>query len=125
MPKPPPALFPSMEGQLLAIPVRNERVSRLPGPEPGTAVFEVELVYRRLKWLARLLKARRHKHIVLEGLALALYDRLDGQITVGGLVAWLMEDQWLTFHEARGVVVHGLHLLVQRGLVAVMVPRQE
>ena len=118
-------LWGSVEEQMRAVPVKNARVARVDGPGPGQVSLEVELKYGRLRWLSRLLKARKRKTIILEGLALEVYDRLDGQATLGDLVDWFMREHWLTFFEARGLAVNYLHLLTQRGLAAVMVPRAQ
>lgn len=115
-------LFGSLEEQLRAVPVRNVRVERADGPAPGSAFFTVDLTYGRKSWLARLLKARRRKKYLVDGLALELYDRLDGAATLADLMAWLMREHRLTFFESRGLAINFLHILVQRGLVAILAP---
>ena len=120
MPRRPAFLFGSVDEQLMAVPIKNARVARTPGEEPGTVILEVELTYGKWKWLSRWLKARRRKSIAIDGLALEVYDRIDGVRTLGHLVAWFMEDHALTFFEARGLTINYLHLLTERGLIAIL-----
>lgn len=116
----PAFLFSSLEEQLRVRPIRNVRVVREPGPEPGQAVLRVELKYGRLRWIAKWFKTRSTRSYIVDGVALALYDRMDGQATLGDLMAWMMREYALTFFEARGLLINFVHPLIERGLIVVV-----
>jgi hypothetical protein len=105
-----------MEQQLAAVPVRNEHV-RAAEDARGLTVT-VDLRYPGLiKPLVRALKMRRQRSYHLDGLGLAVYQRVDGEATLEQLVDWLAEAQRLSFHEARTLLMQYLQTLMEKGLV--------
>lgn len=110
------------EAQLHSVPVRNEKLKVRPAEDdPDVLIVEVELVYRGLlAFLRPLVDARRRKCYELAGLSRELFESLDGDRTVEDLVDTLRTQDLLTFLEARGLVMHYLKDLMQRGLVVLV-----
>lgn len=103
--------------QLAFVPLRNVKV-RLVENATSRALFEVEAVYSRwLGPLPRLLGAKKHKRIALDGLALAVWRRIDDRISLGGLIDAVAADEQLDFNEARLLTLQFLRLLSLRGLI--------
>jgi hypothetical protein len=107
---------PSIAQQLAAVPVRNARV-RATEDARGLTVT-VDLLYPGLlKPLARALKMRKQRSYRLDGIGLAVYKRIDGKTTLETLVDWLADQQRLSFHEARTLLMQYLQTLMEKGLV--------
>lgn len=106
--------------QLRTVPVPNVKARSSPD-ENGGLTLTVDLKYSDwLRPLAGLLRLRKEKKYLLDGLALELYRFLDGKRNIGDLVEKLMADHRLTFLESRALVIQYLGMLMKRGLVAVV-----
>ena len=108
----------AFQTQLGATPTRNAAVRVLGSSGENRLVLAVDLKYAGAsRPLARLLKTKKQKQYVLEGLGLELYNRLDGKRTVEHLVDELMAWYKLTFFESRAMVLTYLRTLTDRGLI--------
>jgi hypothetical protein len=113
----------SMAEQIAAVPVRNHTVRVEEQPGGTAALATVPLVYGPvLRPLAAVMKLRREKTFRLDDLGYALYRRIDGMRTVENLADELAQDQSLSFHEARVLVMRYLQILMVRGLVVLAKP---
>ena len=110
------------ETQLHCIPLRNTKAKVVKSDtHPHLLILEVQLNYTGLIALAAsLVRSRKYKRYVLDGLSQELYEKIDGKITVEKLVLDLAEDEKLGFMEARALVVEYLKSLMERGLVVVV-----
>jgi hypothetical protein len=112
--------------QLASVPVRNERVTVQPGPRAGSMVVEVELVYPGwVSPLRLLLRPRRTRKFLLEGIGLSVYQSIDGRKTFEQLVDGFAAEHRLTFFEGRALLAQYLQMLTRRGLVAVALKAAE
>lgn len=81
-------------------------------------ILELDVVYPRwLGPLPRLLGAKHTRKVMLDGMALQLWRRIDDRATLGGHVDWLAADQQLAFNEARLLTLQFLRNLSQQGLI--------
>lgn len=103
--------------QLALVPLRNAQV-RLIEDAPTRVVLEIDAVYARwLGPLPRLLGAKKTKRMWLDGLALAVWRRIDDRLSLGGLIDWFAAEQQLEFNEARLLTLQFLRSLSLKGLV--------
>ncbi len=110
-----PALTPLAELDLAVL--RNAK-ARIVEDAPHRLILEVDIVYPGwLGPLPRLLKAKRQRKVLLDGMALQLWRRIDDRMTLGAHMDWLAADQQLGFNEARLLVLQFLRNLSQQGLV--------
>ncbi len=103
--------------QLAFVPLRNAKI-RLVENATARALFEIDAVYPR--WfgpLPRWLGAKQTKRFALDGLALAVWRRIDDRISLGGLIDAVAAEEQLEFNEARLLTLQFLRLLSQRGLI--------
>jgi hypothetical protein len=122
MPSPSPGR-PSIEQQLLVVPVRNHRVQTAEDAKGLTVT--VEMLYPGLmKPLVRLLKMRKQRSYRLDGIGLAVYRRVDGKAALEQLIDWLAEEHRLSFHEARTLLMQYLQTLMEKGLVVLAATEQ-
>lgn len=97
--------------------LRNAKV-RVIEDVPHRLILEVDVVYSGwLGPLPRLLGAKRQRKVMLDGMALQLWRRIDDRTTLGAHMDWLAADQQLGFNEARLLVLQFLRNLSQQGLV--------
>lgn len=113
-----PASPPMTPLQQLGLAVlRNAKVRTLEDA-PTRMVLEVDAVYPRwLGPLPRLLGAKRTRKLQLNGMALAMWRRIDDHTTLGAHIDWLAGDQQLEFNEARLLALQFLRSLSLQGLV--------
>jgi hypothetical protein len=112
---------PTPEEQLRAVPLRNEKARLVEAANGSSAEVTVPLVYSAaMETLATLLRLRREKTYLLDGVGWAVYGRIDGKRTVQDLVAWFMDSYRLSFNEARVLMMRYLQMLMERGLVVVV-----
>ena len=121
-PSPPRLLFGSLEDQLQATPVRNEKVEIAKSDDGKSLRITLDLKYGKWNFMARLVKARQKKTYLLDGPALAVYQMLDGKTRLADLMAMMMQRYQLTFFESRALTINFLHILLERGLIVVMAP---
>lgn len=103
--------------QLQLVPLRNAKV-RVIETSSARLVLEVDAIYPR--WfgpLPRLLGAKTHKRVWLDGLALLVWQRIDDRISLGGLIDWLAAEQQLEFNESRLLTLQFLRSLAMKGLI--------
>ena len=103
--------------QLALVPLRNAKV-RLIEDAPARVILEVDVTYP--VWfgpLPRLLGAKKHKRLSLDGLGLEVWRRIDDRTSLGGLIDWLAAEQVLEFNEARLLTLQFLRSLSLKGLV--------
>lgn len=112
----------SFEDQLYAIPVRNERVQILSSSEHSLQIAIERRYGPILRWVARFLPLSKHRRCELDGLALFLYQQIDGKRRVEDLIRDLASQYRLTFFESRALILHFLHAFMEKGLVIVAVP---
>ena len=121
-----PSPFPDAYAQLQAIPVRNQAVEMLPGGPQDVRIAAVPVKYPN--WLAPMARwlgwAGRKRKYELEGLGLAVYERIDGRTTIENLVDWLMAEHRLSFFESRALILHYVHQLMTKALVVVAVRKE-
>ena len=115
--------FADAQAQLRAVPLRNQAVEMQPGGAAEVRIAAVPVTYPR--WLAPLARwlgwtAEKRKY-ELDGLGLAVYERIDGRRTIEDLMDWLIEEHRLSFFEARALILHYVHQLMSKGLVVVAV----
>jgi hypothetical protein len=102
----------------LGLAVLRNAQARVVQDLPNRMILELDVVYARwLGPLPRLLKAKRKRQVALEGLALAVWRRIDDRATLGEHIDWLVADQQLAFNEARLLTLQFLRNLSQQGLV--------
>lgn len=115
----------ALSQQLSSVPVRNESVS-IAKDEDGDLVVEVKLLYTGLLRVASiLLKMRKTKRFVLEGLGLQIYESIDGEKSFEDLIDGFAAEHKLTFFEARALLMQYMQILMKNGLVAIGVRRRD
>lgn len=103
--------------QLALTVLRNAKVRTLEDAA-ARVVLEVDVTYPGwLGPLPRLLGAKNRKKLVLDGMAMQLWRRIDDRTTLGGHIDWLAAEHMLAFNESRLLVLHFLRSLSQQGLV--------
>ena len=117
-------LRPNIALLLKAVPYRNER-ARVEWNEDGTALVTVPT--RRPRWLVPplswILPFRDQRRIQLDGLGSDVLNMCDGRTPVERIIARLAEANKLTFREAQVPVTQFLKTLTQRGIVAIVAPK--
>jgi hypothetical protein len=110
---------PTLEAQMAAVAVRNLRLTI---SQDGSAeIIQVQL--NRPLWAKPFLKllgipaVRRYR---LEGMGLEVWQAVDGQATLGAIVAGFAERHRLSFHEARPMILGYLRTLLGRGLLVIV-----
>jgi hypothetical protein len=97
--------------------IRNARL-QVVEEGPRQVILEVEVTYPG--WLGPLpqwLGAKSQRRLVLTGLGLHVWRRIDDRATVAGLIDWVAAEQQLGFHEARLLTLQYLQQLAQRGVL--------
>lgn len=113
-----PASEPMTPLQQLGLAVLRNVKARTLEDAPARLVLEIDATYPRwLGPLPRLLGAKRTRKLQLEGMALAIWRRIDDRSTLGAHIDWLAADQQLGFNEARMLTLQFLRSLSLQGLV--------
>jgi len=110
--------------QLASIPIRNVRMRETPESD-GSLVVEVDLAYNGLlRFISKPLKLRTTRRFRLEGLGLEVYRMVDGKKTFEVLIDEFAIRHKLTFFEGRAFLMQYLQMLMQKGLVAIGIPKK-
>jgi hypothetical protein len=112
-----PEAFMDARRQLELRVIRNARL-QVVEDGPRQVILEVAVTYPR--WLGPLpqwLGAKSQRRLVLTGLGLQVWRRIDDRATVGGLIDWVATEQRVGFHEARLLTLQYLQQLSQRGML--------
>ncbi|MBN2711706.1 MAG: PqqD family protein [Planctomycetes bacterium] len=112
--------FESLQDQLASVPLKNEKAREVETEKGQYAIFAVEQKYKgMIKPLTKLLRLKQEKKYRLDGLSLKIFRKIDGKITVGQLIDELMAEYKLTFFESRGLIIHYMQMLMEKGLVVI------
>jgi hypothetical protein len=104
--------------QMRCVPIRNAR-AEIAGEGPILKVT-VPLTYPgAVRPLKRLLKLRETKTFELEGVGKAVFEKVDDERPIEGIVDWFAADYALSFHEARALVMGYLKTLTENGLIVI------
>lgn len=110
--------------QLHTIPVRNAAATARPADAPVASLVTVPLRHGALvRLLARPLALRTQRTFALDAIGAELLGQIDGSATVGQLIDAFAASHRLTFFEARALVCAYLVQLLERGIVAIGVPK--
>ena len=97
-------------------PLRQER-------RDGVLRLELEVSYGGILGLFQgIMQVKRQKPYDLDGLALEVYDAIDGQRTIENLIDAFAERHHLTFFEGRALITRFLQILEKRDLIDVDLP---
>ena len=108
---------------LHATPVRNASVTVV-SQDADEILLEIQLVYSGWRAaLAKAFNARRRKRIALDGIGRDVYESIDGRSTFEQLIDAFASEHCLTFLESRALLAQFISQLMERGLVAISVPR--
>ena len=113
----------SWERMLRARPVHNAAAK---ADRRGDEEVRITVPRRRpgyvtaLSWLVR---PKPNRTVVLDRLGTQIWEQCDGQHSVEDVVDAFAEAHRLTFHEARTAVTGYLKHLIERGAVAIVMPR--
>ena len=112
--------FSAIKKNMESIPVQNHEVEIKKTDDGEIYIIDVQLKYSGLhKKLATLLKLKKVRRFQLDGISLEIYHLMDGRKTIEGLVDYLYDTYNLSFFESRGLVLHYVHLLTERGIIVV------
>lgn len=107
--------------QLLAVPVRNSRMTVLT-EDPKTTIVSVDLQYPGwIRPLRRVFNLRDRKQYRIDGVGLEVFNLVDGVRTFEQIIDVFTSTHKLTFLEGRGLLSAYLRDLTRRGLIAVAV----
>ena len=110
--------------QLASIPIRNVRMRETPESN-GSLVVEVDLAYKGLlRFMAKPLKLRTTRRFRLEGFGLEVFRMIDGSKSFELLIDEFAAENKLTFFESRAFLMQYLQMLMQKGLVAIGIPKK-
>ena len=110
--------------QLQTIPVRNRTATARAADAPVASLVTVPLRHGTLfRLLERPLALRTQRTFALDKIGAELLGQIDGSATVGQLIDAFSATHRLTFFEARALVCTYLVQLLERGIVAIGVPK--
>ncbi len=115
---PPSPSFESIQSQLTAIPIPNHEVEK--DLRRDLLLVKVQLRYKGInKLFAKLLKLATIKQYQIDGVSFELYQLMDGKRNIEDLIDFLSEKYQLSFFESRGLILHYLHILTQKGVIVI------
>lgn len=106
--------------QLQVIPIQNEHVKKSV-VDSGALRVEIEFKKKGLIPMAlRLTGGAKVKVYHLDGYGRYLYERIDGKSYLLQIVYEFMENEKLTFFEAKGLLQEYVRILMEKGLVVLI-----